>query len=86
MDVWPFVQSDRARPFKGHPMSSAKLGMNGAKAHYGCNNTRPGGASALASSGDAELLLFALETGNRQTRRLARKNLQKMQRKAIAGA
>lgn len=67
-------------------MSGAKLGVNGAKAHFKCNTTRPSGASSLATSGDVGDLVFALVLGNRQTRRLAKKNLRKSQRPAAATA
>ena len=62
-------------------MSGAKAGTGGL---FGCNQDRPGGADALATSRDIEALMFAIATGNRQTRRLARQNLQKMQRQAAA--
>lgn len=61
-------------------MSGAGLGTNAAKVPNGGNNTRPGGASPIAESADPETLRFAIATGNRQTRRLARKNLRKAQR------
>lgn len=67
-------------------MSGAKLGVNGAKAHFGCNTNRPSGASPLAESRDAEALTLALEIGNRQTRRLAARNLRKVQRCAATSA
>ncbi len=67
-------------------MSGAKLGTNATKTPFGCNQTRPGGADALATSRDADALLLAIATGNRQTRRLARQNLQKMQRQAAVSA
>lgn len=63
-------------------MSGAKLGTNGAKTPFGCNQDRPGGADALATSNDVDALLYALDTGNRQTRRLAAKNLKKVQRQS----
>lgn len=65
-------------------MSCAGVGANPAKAPYGGNNDRPGGASALGQSLDPEVLRFAIATGNRQTRRLARQSLARIQRKAPA--
>ena len=61
-------------------MSGAGLGTNAAKVPYSGNNTRPGGASPMAESTDPETLRFAMATGNRQTRRLARKNPRKAKR------
>lgn len=59
-------------------MSGAKLGNNAAKVPFGCNNDRPGGASLLATSLDPNELQFAVENGNRQTRRLALQKLARM--------
>ena len=58
-------------------MSKAGLNSNPAKMRPGCNQTRPGGASSLATTDDPEKLMIALQCGNRQTRRLALKNLRK---------
>ena len=63
-------------------MSGAGLGTNGLTMPFGGNNDRPGGASELATSRDIGALQFAIATGNRQTRRLASKNLARVQRKA----
>ncbi|WP_139313449.1 hypothetical protein [Rhodoferax antarcticus] len=57
--------------------------FKGAKAHFGCNTTRPGGASWLATSTNPNDLIFATVVGNRQTRRLARKTLAKMLKNAL---
>jgi hypothetical protein len=65
-------------------MSGASVGANPAKVPYGGNNDRPGGASDLGQSNDPEVLRFAIATGNRQTRRLARQTLARIQRKAPA--
>ncbi len=62
-------------------MSGAGLGTNAVKVPFGSNNDRPGGASVLATSRDIDTLQFAIVTGNRQTRRLARQNLARIQRK-----
>jgi hypothetical protein len=62
-------------------MSGARVGTNVAKVPYGGNNDRPGGASVVATSLDVEVLQFAIAAGNRQTRRLARQNLARLQRK-----
>ena len=61
-------------------MSGARCGTNAMKVPFGGNNTRPGGAAPIAESTDADVLRFALATGNRQTRRLALKNLRRTQR------
>jgi hypothetical protein len=61
-------------------MSSAGLGGNPAKTPHLANNDRPGGASALATSRDPDALALAIAMGNRQTRRLALKNLARLQR------
>ena len=61
-------------------MSGASACRNAAKTPYVGNNDRPGGASALATSRDPESLRFAIATGNRQTKRLARQNLARLQR------
>ncbi len=66
-------------------MSGASVGTNAAKVPYSGNNDRPGGASVLGQSQDPEVLRFAIATGNRQTRRLARQTLARMQRKDPAG-
>lgn len=63
-------------------MAGASMSRNGGKARFKANTTRPSGAAALATSRDRDGLLLALSTGNRQTRRLAAQNLQKMLRKA----
>ena len=63
-------------------MSGPGVGGNPAKTPYGANNERPGGASALATSRDADQLRIAVAMGNRQTRRLALKNLARLQRNA----
>jgi hypothetical protein len=62
-------------------MSGASVCTNPARAPYIGNNDRPGGASALGQSLDPEVLRHAIETGNRQTRRLARQTLARVQRK-----
>lgn len=62
-------------------MSGAGLGTNAVRVLFGSNNDRPGGASTLAISRDPEVLQLAISTGNRQTRRLAKKNLAKKPRK-----
>ncbi len=66
-------------------MSGASVGTNPAKVPFSGNNDRPGGASVLGRSHDPEVLRFAIATGNRQTRRLARQTLARMQRKDPAG-
>ncbi len=63
-------------------MSSASLGTNPAKVPYTGNNDRPGGASALAKSRDPDVLRMCIASGNRQTRRLARQTLARIQRNA----
>lgn len=63
-------------------MSGPRACANAAKVPFSGNNDRPGGADALAMSRDVEVLQFAISTGNRQTRRLAQKNLDKMQRQS----
>ena len=62
-------------------MSGASVGRNPAKTGFGSNNDRPGGASVQATSRNPDELQFAIVTGNRQTRRLALKNLVRLQRK-----
>ena len=64
-------------------MSGAPVGRNPKNMRYRGNNTRPGGASALADTQDPIALLAALD-GNRQTRRLALKNAKKYFRKVDA--
>lgn len=66
-------------------MSGASVGTNPAKVPYTGNNDRPGGASPLATSRDPGVLLMCIATGNRQTRRLARQTLARIQRKDPAG-
>ncbi len=66
-------------------MSGSSVGTNPAKVPYSGNNDRPGGASVLGQSHDPEVLRFAIATGNRQTRRLARQTLARIQRKETAG-
>lgn len=66
-------------------MSGAPTGTNPKSMHFGCNQTRPNGASALAESLDPRALLAALD-GNRQTRRLALKNIKKLLCKIDGGA
>ena len=58
-------------------MSSAPMDRNPKNTRYKGNQTRPGGASRLADSQDPRALLAALD-GNRQTRRLALKNVKKL--------
>ena len=58
-------------------MSGAPIGKNPKSMRYLGNQTRPGGASSLADSQDPRALLAALD-GNRQTRRLALKNVKKL--------
>ncbi|MDD3937676.1 hypothetical protein [Rhodoferax sp.] len=65
-------------------MSGAKMATTGRGVRIGSNTTRPSGASAWAASRDPDALNLAINSGNRQTRRLASKNLKKMQRKAAA--
>ncbi|MBN8761456.1 MAG: hypothetical protein BGO61_00235 [Thiobacillus sp. 65-69] len=58
-------------------MSGAPMNRNPKKLRPGSNVDRPGGARVGANSRDAgELLRLAL-TGNRATRRLAKRNLRK---------
>ena len=63
-------------------MSAAGVGRNPAKVPFSGNNDRPGGASDVATSLDPGALRFAIATGNRQTKRLALKNLARLQRLA----
>ena len=63
-------------------MSAAGIGRNPAKVPFSGNNDRPGGAAEVATSRDPEALRFAIATGNRQTKRLALKNLARLQRLA----
>jgi len=56
-------------------MSRSNTVKNIARALPGMNQTRPNGASALATSSFPPHLLLAYEHGNRATRRLAMKNL-----------
>ncbi len=62
-------------------MSGAPMGRNPAKVPPRGNQTRPGGASSLAASDNPTELLIALETGNRQTRRLAKRNALRLLKK-----
>lgn len=59
------------------------MGRNPKKLLLGCNTTRPGGASALATGDYPPNLIHAALTGNRATRRLARKNLFRVMRKDL---
>jgi len=61
-------------------MSSAPMVTNPNKMRHQSNQTRPGGASSLAANQDPRALQLALDTGNRQTRRLALKNIKKLMR------
>lgn len=63
-------------------MSGAGVGRNPANVPFCGNNDRPGGASDVATSRDPEALRFAIANGNRQTKRLAQKNLARLQRVA----
>lgn len=51
------------------------MSSNPRQRHRAANTTRPGGASALADSEYPPDLILAAVTGNRATRRLARRNL-----------
>lgn len=59
-------------------MCGAKVGTNPVSVPFYANQTRPGGASAMAESKDPEHLLIAIRYGNRQTRRLALRNAKKL--------
>lgn len=52
---------------------------NPAKRRPGCNISRPSGASVMAESGRLEDLLLAATSGNRATRRWAKRKLKKAQ-------
>lgn len=56
----------------------APVNRNARKVRHTSNQNRPNGASVSATSLDTrDLLVAALEGGNRETRRLARRNLRK---------
>lgn len=61
-------------------MSGAKLCDNGNKTPFGANNDRPSGASAMATSLDVTTLRFVVATGNRESRRLATRQIKRIQR------
>jgi hypothetical protein len=61
-------------------MSGAKMGGNCTKMPFAANNDRPSGASTLATSLDVNELQFAVATGNRQTKRLALRQLGRLRR------
>lgn len=48
------------------------------------NAGRPFGCSQLATALDDEALRYAIAMGNRATRRVARRNLERLQRRGIA--
>jgi len=62
-------------------MSGAPVSRNPAKVRPRSNQSRPGGASRLAASDNPSELLLAMETGNRQTRRLAKRNALRLLKK-----
>jgi len=62
-------------------MRGAPMGRNPAKVLPRSNQSRPGGASSLGESTNPAELLAALETGNRQTRRLAKRNALRLLKK-----
>jgi len=55
----------------------APVNRNPRKVRHNSNQSRPNGASAHAASYDVPDLFFAALNGNRETRRLARRNLKK---------
>jgi len=58
-------------------MSGAGLQTNPKKARHGANVNRPNGCSALATAATPAEMLAAALTGNRATRREARRNILK---------
>jgi len=64
-------------------MTKARINSNPRKVPPGANMNRPNGASVMADTNDAALLLEAALYGNRATRRLARKNLRKQLREVV---
>lgn len=55
----------------------APMNRNARKLRHNSNQSRPNGASTSADSFDPRELLYAALNGNRETRRLARRNLKK---------
>lgn len=55
----------------------APTNRNVRKVRHNSNMSRPNGASILAESIDHQELFYAAINGNRETRRLARRNLKK---------
>lgn len=55
----------------------APVNRNPRKLRHNSNQSRPNGSSASAESFDTRDLFFAALDGNRETRRLARRNLKK---------
>jgi hypothetical protein len=55
----------------------APINLNPRKVRHTSNVNRPNGASISADSFDPGELLYAALNGNRETRRLARRNLKK---------
>jgi hypothetical protein len=55
----------------------APVNRNPRKVRHGSNTSRPNGASVSALSPDVQDLFIAALEGNRETRRLARRNLKK---------
>lgn len=62
-------------------MSKAPIQKNPKKARHGANVNRPNGCSSLATGASREELLSAVLTGNRATRREARRNIIKTVKK-----
>ena len=62
-------------------MSKAPIQKNPKKARHGANVNRPNGCSSLATGASREELLSAALTGNRATRREARRNIIKTVKK-----
>lgn len=60
----------------------APMNRNPSKVRHNSNRNRPSGANAGAESLDERELFYAALEGNRETRRLARRNLRKKLRKS----
>lgn len=56
----------------------APVNRNPRKVRHGSNTSRPNGASVSALSAHPRDVIIAALEGNRETRRLARRNLKKM--------
>jgi hypothetical protein len=60
----------------------APVNRNPRKVRYSTNMSRPNGAGVSADSNDPRELFIAAVNGNRETRRLARRNLKKRMKAA----